>query len=269
LSAIDDRINGLHQTNATLEAIAQALFKSWFVDFDPVRAKAEGREPEGIPPEVADLFPSEFEDTALGDIPKGWRAMRLDQACDINPTRRLSKATVAPYLEMAAVPTRGHRPDAPVPRAFSSGTKFINGDTLLARITPCLENGKTTFVDFLSDGETGWGSTEYIVLRPNSPLPTYWAYLLCRHDPFRKFAIQAMVGTSGRQRVEVSRLAQFPVNMPGEQVATAFAAIVEAIQAKIAANDNEAKTLAELRDTLLPRLMSGKLRIPEAACPTA
>ena len=263
LGALDDKIALLRETNATLEAIAQALFKSWFVDFDPVRAKAEGRDPEGVPPEVADLFPSEFEDSELGEIPKGWKAMRLDQACEINPTRRLSKGSDAPYLEMAAVPTSGHRPATPVGRAFSSGTKFINGDTLLARITPCLENGKTAFVDFLESGTVGWGSTEYIVMRPKPPLPDYWAYLLCRQEPFRQFAIQAMVGTSGRQRVEVSRLAQYPVAVPDEQVAGAFAAIVEPLRARIAANDEEAKTLSDLRDTLLPRLMAGKLRIPE------
>ncbi len=261
--AIDERLLLLRHTNATLEAIAQALFKSWFVDFNPVRAKAEGRDPEGIPPEVADLFPSEFEDSPLGEIPKGWESMRLDQACEINPTRRLSKGNVAPYLEMAAIPTQGHRTEAPVSRAFSSGTKFMNGDTLLARITPYLENGKTAFVDFLDEDEIGWGSTEYIVLRPKPPLPGYWAYLLCRHNAFRQFAIQAMVGTSGGQRVEISRLAQFPVYVPSEEIACSFTAIVEPIQARIAANDNEAKTLATLRDTLLPRLMSGKLRIPE------
>lgn len=264
LGSLDDKIALLRETNATLEAIAKTLFKSWFVDFDPVRAKRDGRGPEGMPPEVADLFPGEFEDSALGEIPKGWRAERLDEACEINPSRRVSKGVEALYLEMSAIPTTGHRPEWPVARAFSSGTKFINGDTLLARITPCLENGKTAFVDFLPEATVGWGSTEYIVLRPKSPLPHYWAYLLCRYQPFRQFAIQAMVGTSGRQRVEVSRLAQYLVAVPDERVANAFASIVEPLRAKIAANDEAAKSLAALRDTLLPRLMSGKLRIPQA-----
>ena len=260
---LDDRINLLHETNTTLEAIPQALFKSWFVDFDPVRAKVEGRAPEGVPPEIAALFPSEFEKSALGEIPKGWTFMRLDEACDINPTRRLSKGAMAPYLEMASVPTQGHRTETPAVRAFTSGTRFVNGDTLLARITPCLENGKTAFVDFLSEDETGWGSTEYIVLRPRQPLPPYWAYLLCRHSTFRQYAIQAMVGTSGRQRVEVSRLAQYRVSVPDERVTSAFGAMVEPLHSGIAFNDEAAKTLAALRDNLLPRLMSGKLRIPE------
>lgn len=267
LSALDDKISLLRETNATLEAIAQALFKSWFVNFDPVRAKAEGIEPEGISPEIAALFPSEFEDSVLGEIPKGWQAMPLADACEINPTRRITKGKQAPYLEMSALPTRGHRTDTPIPRAFSSGTKFINGDTLLARITPCLENGKTAFVDCLLEDEVGWGSTEYIVLRPKAPLPNYWAYLLSRHEHFRQYAIQAMVGTSGRQRVEVSRLAQYLVAIPDAQVSATFAELVEPIQRSIAANDDAAKSLAALRDTLLPRLMSGKLLVPSDTMP--
>lgn len=173
LSALDDRIALLRETNATLEAIAQAIFKSWFVDFDPVHAKAEGRLPEGIDEATAALFPDGFEESELGLIPRGWRVKRLDEACEINPKRTLSKGIEAPYLEMAAVPTKGHRPEAPFMRAYGSGTKFINGDTLLARITPCLENGKTAFVDFLEENTVGWGSTEYIVLHPRAPLPEY------------------------------------------------------------------------------------------------
>lgn len=263
LRLLDDRIALLHETNTTLEGIAQALFKSWFVNFDPVRAKAEGLEPEGISPKIAALFPREFENSKLGEIPKGWKAMPLSDACEINPTRRLTKGKQSPYLEMSALPTQGHRTDTPIPRAFSSGTKFINGDTLLARITPCLENGKTAFVDCLLEDEVGWGSTEYIVLRPKAPLPSYWAYLLSRHEHFRQYAIQAMVGTSGRQRVDVSRLAQYLVAVPDAQLSAAFAELVEPIQRTIAANDAAAKSLAALRDTLLPRLMSGKLRIAD------
>lgn len=267
LASLDDKIALLRETNATLESIAQALFKSWFVNFDPVRTKAEGRKPEDLPPEISALFPSELEDSELGEIPKGWQAMPLADACEINPTRRLTKGKQSSYLEMSALPTQGHRTDTPIPRAFSSGTKFINGDTLLARITPCLENGKTAFVDCLLEDEVGWGSTEYIVLRPKSPLPSYWAYLLSRHEHFRQYAIQAMVGTSGRQRVDVSRLAQYLVAIPDAQVSAAFAELVEPLQRSIAANDDAAKSLAALRDTLLPRLMSGKLSVPKGKLP--
>lgn len=266
LETIEARIDLLRETNATLESIAQTLFKSWFIDFDPVRAKAEGREPEGMDAATAALFPSEFEESALGLIPKGWRVGTLTDAFEVNPNRKLIKGTDAKYLEMANAPTSGHRPLERVGlRAFGSGCKFQNGDALLAKITPCLENGKSAFVDFLQDNEVGWGSTEFIVLRSRPVLPEYAAYLMARHEPFRQFAIQAMTGTSGRQRVELSRLVQYPMVLPPDaSIALALDSTLSALQVRIAANDAKAKTLADLRDTLLPRLISGKLRLPEA-----
>src|ERR1035438_3436888 len=145
--------------NETLEAMARALFKSWFVDFDPVRAKAAGRDP-GLPKHLADLFPDSIEKSARGIIPKGWHIAQMPDVIDINPTRSLRREAIASYLDMANMPTQTHSPDVVVNRAFSSGMRFINGDTLVARITPCLENGKTAYVDFLNDGQIGWGSTE-------------------------------------------------------------------------------------------------------------
>ena len=151
---------------------------------------------------------------------------------------------------------------------MGSGAKFRNGDTLLARITPCLENGKSAFVDFLKDGETGWGSTEFLVLRPKSPWPDYYAYLLCRHPDFREYAIQSMSGTSGRQRIQNDVLGRYLLATAPDSIAMAFGGIVEPIQQAIAANHQTAQTLATLRDTLLPRLISGQLRLPEAMAET-
>lgn len=264
LEALDDSIALLRETNATLEAIAQALFKSWFVDFDPVRAKSQGLAPSGMDEATATLFPDGFEDSSLGQVPRGWRASTLAEAFEINPSRGLRKGAEAKYLEMAGVPTAGHCADSISVRAFGSGTKFRNGDTLLARITPCLENGKTAFVDFLVEAEVGWGSTEFIVLRPKAPLPEYLAYLLCRHAPFREFAERSMSGTSGRQRVQNDVLATYRLAVPPAAVAEAFGALVNPLQQAIASNHARAATLGALRDALLPRLISGQLRLPEA-----
>ncbi len=269
LGALDDRIALLRETNATLEAIAQALFKSWFVDFDPVHARARGEQPEGLPQPLASLFPDSFEESPLGLVPRGWKVMPLEEAYEINPTRKLKKGETAPYLDMASVGTSGHAVTDAVEREMGSGTKFINGDTLLARITPCLENGKTAFVDFLSDDQTGWGSTEFVVLRPKSPLPPYHGYLQSRHPAFREHAIQSMSGTSGRQRVQNDVLGRYPVVVPSDAVAIAFGEVVGGVQQKIAANHQQAQTLATLRDTLLPRLISGQLRLPETEVATA
>lgn len=264
LQSLDDRITLLRETNVTLEAIAQALFKSWLVDFDPVRAKREGLAPAGMDEDTADLFPDGLEESSSGIVPTGWQSATLAEAFELNPQRKLPKGAEAKYLEMAGAPTAGHCADSIAVRAFGSGTKFRNGDTLLARITPCLENGKTAFVDFLVGDEIGWGSTEFIVLRPKAPLPEYLAYLLCRYAPFRDFAERSMSGTSGRQRVQNDVLANYRIAVPPPAVAKAFAALVNPLQEAMTSNHLRAATLSALRDTLLPRLITGQLRLPEA-----
>lgn len=261
---LDDRISVLRETNATLEAIAQALFKSWFVDFDPVRAKLDGRAPEGMDETTAALFPDVFEESGLGPVPKGWQVKALTDAFEVNPKRSRKKGLTAPYLEMASIATSGHCVEPPTPREVGSGAKFCNGDTLLARITPCLENGKSAFVDFLSDGQIGWGSTEFVVLRPKAPLPEYFGYLLCRHQAFRDYAINSMSGTSGRQRIQNDVLGRYLLALPDEAIASVFGEVIEPIQRSIAANHQTVQILATLRDTLLPRLISGHLRLADA-----
>ncbi len=270
LGTVDDKIELNRRMNETLEAMARALFKSWFVDFGPVRAKAKGRDP-GLPKRIADLFPNSFEDSELGEIPKGWKSVSLPEAIEVNPSRPLRKGEIAPYLDMANMPTKGHTPDAVIERPFGSGMRFENGDTLVARITPCLENGKTAYVTFLKEGQVGWGSTEYIVLRPKPPLPDEFAYCLARSDVFREFAIQSMTGTSGRQRVPAESLSHFLLAAPSQQIAQHFGTFVRPIFAQASANAWESRTLAALRDTLLPKLISGELRIknPEKVAATA
>jgi type I restriction enzyme S subunit len=263
LGTLDDKIELNRRMNEMLEAMARALFKSWFVNFDPVRAKAEGRAP-GLPQPLADLFPDRFEDSELGEIPAGWRVASLPELVEVNPPRSLRKGQVAPYLDMANMPTSSARALAVVDREFSSGMRFTNGDTLVARITPCLENGKTCFVDFLAEGQVGWGSTEYIVLHPRPPLPSTYAYYLARSEVFRTFAIGNMTGTSGRQRVPAESLTQFAMVRPSEEIAELFGRITADSQRLMKANDDEAGTLAALRDTLLPKLISGELRMKDA-----
>ena len=263
LTALDDKIELNRRMSETLEAMARALFKSWFVDFDPVRAKAEGRDP-GLPKPLADLFPARLVDSELGEIPEGWEVKPLPEMIEVNPTRALRKGEVAPYLDMANMPTHGHSPDSVIDRPFGSGMRFVNGDTLVARITPCLENGKTAYVDFLKSGQVGWGSTEYIVLRPKEPLPTEFAYCLARSESFRDFAIQSMTGSSGRQRVPASSLDHFLLPDPSEPIATAFGRAVAPMFGRVSKAATETRSLAAVRDTLLPKLISGELRVKDA-----
>ena len=261
IASLDDKIELNRRMNVTLEAMARAQFQSWFVDFDPVRAKLDGGHPLGLDPATAALFPATFQDSPLGPIPQGWTARRLPDAIEINPRRTLKAGNVAPYLDMKNLPTQGHCAEEVIGRQFSSGTKFQNGDTLLARITPCLENGKTGFVDFLESGQVGWGSTEYIVFAPKPPLPSQFGYFLARSDALRAHAIQNMTGTSGRQRVPSECFNSFHLAVPTPQVARRFDELSAPLMGRIKANANQSHTLATLRDTLLPKLLSGDLSV--------
>jgi type I restriction enzyme S subunit len=269
LGTLDDKIELNRRANETLEAMARALFKAWFVDFEPVCAKLEGRwqcgqSLPGLPAHLYDLFPARLVDSELGEIPEGWESVPASRLVEFNPSEPLRKETEAPYIEMAALPTFGSWPEPPVLRPFGSGMRFRNGDTLLARITPCLENGKTAFVQCLPDNTVGWGSTEYIVMRPKLPVPQEFGYLLARDAAFREQAIRSMTGTSGRQRVQADSVAAFRLAAPSnEAVWDAFSRIVAPTFMSIKANAEAIATLAQLRNTLLPKLISGELRVPD------
>lgn len=262
LGSLDDKIEQNRRTGRALEGLARATFKAWFVDFEPVKAKVAGQTSFPVMPAAAfAALPDRLTDSAIGPVPDGWAVKSLAEVFDINPPRRLSKGEDTPYLDMKNMPTDGHAPDTWERRAHGSGMKFINGDTLVARITPCLENGKTAYVDFLNDGEVAWGSTEYIVLRPKPPLPEIFAYCLARTPEFRDFAIQNMTGTSGRQRVAASAMEHYHIAVPTTEIARSFGDVVQPFFQYIRASKTESSKLAALRDYLLPRLLSGRVRV--------
>ena len=263
LGSLDEKIQLNRDVSRMLEETARAIFRSWFIDFDPVRSKMEGREP-GLPSSLSELFPNRLVDSQLGEIPAEWMPISLTNAMEVNPRRQLRRTEIAPYLEMANMPTQGHRPSRVGHKPFGSGTRFMNGDTLVARITPCLENGKTAFVDFLQDSETGWGSTEYIVLRPKPPLVESFAYFLARTNEFREFAVGAMTGSSGRQRIPVQALSDFHFPMPPVNIAQAFSKIVAPLIRRSSIATEDSTILTNLRDSLLPHLVSGSHQAPLA-----
>jgi type I restriction enzyme, S subunit len=259
LGALDDKIELNRRMNATLETIAQTLFKSWFVDFDPVKAKAAGLEPEGLDADTAVLFPSSFQTSSQQEIPEGWTVAELSEICEINPTRKLPRIGLAPYLDMGNMPIKGSRAIDWYDREIGSGAKFINGDTLFARITPCLENGKTAYVDFLENGQVGWGSTEYIVMRPKHPFPLQYAYILARDENFRSHAVQSMTGSSGRQRASAEALGRYSIAIPTTAILEKYGEILNSFFEIIKSRDEESKVLATTRDSLLPKLLSGEV----------
>src|SRR5690554_5117186 len=294
LSSLEEKVGVNQKINQTLEQMAQAIFKSWFVDFEPVKAKiaaleAGGSEEDALlaamqaisakdeielarlqaeQPEqyaelraTAELFPSAMQESELGEIPEGWSVGHLSELIQFNPRRSLKKGTLAHYLDMKNVPTSGHLAEDIVLREMNSGTKFINGDSLLARITPCLENGKTAYVDFLDSDQVGWGSTEYIVMRSQEPYPESLSYFIARNRNFRQHAIQSMTGTSGRQRANAKALAELPWIIYPQEIAVAFGRIATPYLRLARSHGNESKSLSAIRDSLLPKLLSGELEI--------
>ena len=293
LNSIASKIDLNRQMNETLEQMAQALFKSWFVDFDPVidnaldagkpipeelelrveqrrqlrDAASRGEVPlPGLPDDIHSLFPNEFELTdEMGWIPKGWNCRPVSEAINVNPKVKLSKGTVAKFVDMKAMPTSGYSISEIIEKSYSGGAKFKQHDVLLARITPCLENGKTGLVDFLSDDEVGFGSTEFIVLRGRNNIGFGYISGLARNASFRKHCIQNMVGSSGRQRVQNSCFDSFFIAFPSEaSVLDLYDETFSDFFIKITSNKSSSMVLSDLRDSLLPKLISGELQIPDA-----
>ena len=233
--------------NETLEAMARAIFKSWFVDFDPI---------PGLGPH------KEWQDSTLSKIPKGWRVVKVSEAFEINPLRSIKRGKEYAYVGMASLPTASARVTDFAFRKFTgSGSKFKNGDVLLARITPCLENGKTTLVDFLTEDEYGWGSTEFIVFGPKEPLNMWFVYCVARDQEFRNHAIRSMSGTSGRQRVETGCFNNYMIVISPADVINKFGDIVGSWFNQMKVNDDQSISLAFIRDALLPKLLSGEIRV--------
>ena len=181
----------------------------------------------------------------------------------LNPKRALAKNQIARSIDMSQLSTSGAFPSGWDMKPFNGGMRFANGDTLLARITPCLENGKTAFVDFLDKDEVAFGSTEYIVLAPRNGVPPEMLYCLARYPAFVDYAVKNMNGSSGRQRVSAETIGQFQLPKFAKQNLSAFREAVTPMFIKMRYNSLENMRLAELRDALLPKLMSGEIDVSD------
>ena len=244
LGTLDDKIELHQKMNLTLEETAKSIFKSWFVDFDPVRAKAEGR-PTGLPPEVNDLFPNELVDSEIGEIPKGWEIGALGDLFDIQYGKNLPKKNLtgegypvfgangvigfhSTYLyeePMTLIGCRGVAGNVgrSLPRSFVTNNSLVINH----------EGAKLTsqrFIEFvLASGET-----------------------------------ESYVTGSAQPQLTIEKIKDFPFMIPTLEIVGNFQSIIDPISSQQLTSSRENKTLAELRDTLLPKLISGELRIPDA-----
>ena len=257
---LDRRIDLLRQTNATLESIAQAIFKSWFIDFDPVRAKAEGREPDGMDAATAALFPAEFEESELGLIPKGWSVRSLD-----------SFATYLNGLALQKYPPESDEEYLPVIKIAQLRAGHTNGaDKASARLKPeyVVRDGDVLFswsgsleVELWCGGDGALN--QHLFKVTSSDVPKWFYYLATKHflPTFREIAAHKATTMGHIQR---GHLKEAKLAMPSAESLRTLSSLMSALIERRVIGALHARELAAVRDALLPRLISGALRLTDA-----
>jgi type I restriction enzyme S subunit len=234
LSAYDALIDNNTRRMALLEEALHLLYREWFVRL---------------------RFPGHERARRRKGIPEGWRRAAASELVTFNPRMDVEKGAERPFVPMEALVAGSMRIEGVETRAVGGGSRFKNGDTLLARITPCLENGKTGFVQFMDSGEeVASGSTEFIVMRARGSSPC-WVYCLARSEPFRGHAIASMSGADGRQRVTVTALERFEFLVAPPRVYEAFDERARPLFSLVENLSRQNRLLARARDALLPRLL--------------
>lgn len=245
LAAYDELIENNLRRIEILEEMAQAVYREWFVNF-----RFPGHEKVGL------------VESPLGPIPEGWQPATVEDAIELNPRVRLPRDEELRFVPMGSLMEGSMVIEGYETRIGPSGSQFRNGDTLLARITPSLENGKTGFVQFLSEGEVACGSTEFIVMRSRTLTPEY-VYLFARTDDFRAVAVKSMVGASGRQRVQESSISKYLFAHPDSTTLQRFHDVVSPMFRLVQNLVDQNANLRATRDLLLPKLVSGEIDVSD------
>ena len=263
LGALDDKIEANRKMNATLEGIARVLFKSWFVDFDPVRSKAEGR-PSGLPVDLDALFPGGFADSPLGEIPAGWECGTLNDFANLQNGYAFKGSDFT---------TDG----VPVVKIGSVKPKFVdlqNTSFVSEKVAEEAKKWRLSHGDILI-GMTGYvGEVGRVPITSNPPMlnqrvgkiaPLFdnvycYLYALCRSEVFKEFCISMAQG-SAQPNLSATQILSFQINLPSKNVLSAFEDAIKFCMDKMMLNQHQNQTLATLRDTLLPKLISGQIRV--------
>jgi type I restriction enzyme S subunit len=263
LSVFDDKIELNRRINHTLEEMARALFKSWFVDFDPVTAKAEGRAPFGMNAETASLFPAEFEETEEGSIPKGWKVGTLKQIAEVNSDsiRNDYSHREINYIDISSVES-GHligMTNMEIQNAPSRARRLVkHGDTIWS----CVRPNRKSYLFIQHPAANVVVSTGFAVLSPKIP-STSFVYLWVTTDDFVDY-LTANAEGSAYPAVRPESFERASVVIPPDDVLIAFEKIVKPLFELRYQNAVQMQNLAATRDALLPKLMSGELRVKQA-----
>lgn len=274
LGSIDDRITLLRETNSTLEAIAQALFKSWFVDFDPVRAKMEGRAPEGIDEATAPLFPDSFVKSELGLVPRGWQVISVSEVAEVVKGKSYSSKDLVEENHTALVTLKsferggGFRLDGfkPYTGSYKPSQVVEPGDLIVAYtdVTQAAELiGKPAIVVSVENHATLVASLDVGIVRPDpEQISRQFLYGLFRTEAFQSHTYSHTSGTTVLHLAK-DGIGSFVFSCPPIWLVNAFSDVAESLVERCQTNIDQMRTLATLRDTLLPRLISGQLRLSE------
>ena len=256
LATLDDKIGLNRRMNETLEAMARALFKSWFVDFDPVRIKMEGRD-TGLPKNIAALFPDQLVESEIGEIPEGWEVKALGQVAD----QRRSGAKPGqidpdtPYIALEHMPKRCIALSEwdTADGLASSKFRFEQGDILFGKLRPYFHKVGVAPLD-------GVCSTDIVVVSPESP---DWFGFLLGHTSSSEFVDYTNAGATGTRmpRTKWTDMARFKISLPDRELAKAFTGLTQPWVNRIVSAIHESRALAALRAALLPKLVSGELRV--------
>lgn len=267
LKTLDDRITLLRETNKTLESIAQTIFKSWFVDFDPVRAKMEGRQPEGMDEETAALFPDEFEESKLGSIPKGWMINTVSDLCTTITNGSTPSRSKTQFWEGGAIPwfktgefcdgflieSSEHITEIAIQE---SSVKLLPKDSILMAIYAAPTVGR---LGVLTEESTfNQASTGMVAKRK---IGVWFLYWILR---FGRTWFNSRANGAAQQNISKAIVAAYQTIVPSEEILTQFHSIADPLHRSICHNSQKIRKLEQIRDAVLPRLVSGKIRLPNA-----
>lgn len=273
LGALDDKIHLNREKNLTCEALIGAIFKSWFVDFDPVLAKAEGRQPTGLAPEIAALFPDRFTQSGSGEIPDGWEVAALGDLCDFvsgrsYASRDLKSSPVALVTLKSFQRGGGYRTDGLKPYTGPYGAHQVveAGEIIVARtdVTQAAEViGRAARVLPNKEFERLVASLDVLIVRPKGAMTREYLYYLLGSPDYVNHAVAHTNGTTVLH-LDAAALPSYRFPMPPQGLIQRFSEVAAATWERIVLNEQESQALAALRDLLLPKLLSGEIRIRDA-----
>ena len=265
LGTLDDKIELNRRTNLTLEELATSLFRSWFVDFGPVVAKAAGRKPAHLRPALAALFPATFQDSSLGPIPHGWRIGKVEELASLTRGGINPGAFPTETFDHYSIPAfdEGRFPKQELGGSIKSNKFPVPpGCVMVSKLNP---DTPRIWLPGVTGERRAVCSTEFLVSTPKPPTTREFLFSLYSSETFTSSFATLVTGTSNsHQRVKPDGLLTTEIVIPGEPLISEFTKLVRPWLTQVTHNVRESRTLAALRDTLLPKLLSGEIRVRDA-----